>query len=160
MAEHFDLFGDPVPANRGGRGRPQHLPTHENRNKVSMLLALGWSNERIAAALNVTQPTLRKHYFSELKFRDVARDRLNAAFMMKVWNEADAGNVGAMRLFAQLVDKNDIAVGHDSFYGAQRREAEEERPAKLGKKEQAAAEAETAGQGTGWGDDLIPHGKH
>ena len=55
---------------------------------------------------------------------------------------------------------DDIAVGHDSFYGAQRREAEEERPAKLGKKEQAAAEAETAGQGTGWGDDLIPHGKH
>jgi hypothetical protein len=78
-AKVFDLFGDPVPANWGERGRPEHIPTQKNRNRVSMLVALGWSVARIAAALFVTQPTLRKHYFSELKYRDVARDRLEAA---------------------------------------------------------------------------------
>lgn len=30
-----------------------------------MLLALGWNNERIAAALRITPPSLRRHYFSE-----------------------------------------------------------------------------------------------
>jgi hypothetical protein len=42
MVEIFDIFGDPMPANWGQRGRPQHVPTQQNRNKVSMLLALGW----------------------------------------------------------------------------------------------------------------------
>jgi hypothetical protein len=85
MDQIFDLFGDPVPANRGQRGRPEHIPTHQNRNRVSMLVALGLSNKRIAAALFVTLPTLRKHYFSELKYRDVARDRLDANPAAKLW---------------------------------------------------------------------------
>jgi DNA-binding NarL/FixJ family response regulator len=54
MGEILDLFGDPVPANWGQRGRPEHIPTQQNRNRVSMLVALGWSNKRIAAALFVT----------------------------------------------------------------------------------------------------------
>ncbi len=95
MSEIFDLFGDPVPSNWGGRGRPEHIPTQQNRNRVSMLVALGWSNARIAAALYVTQPTLRKHYFSELKFREVARDRLEAGVAMKLWEGVQAGNVSA-----------------------------------------------------------------
>jgi len=47
----FDLFGDPVSEYRPKGGRPQHLATQENRNKVSMLVAFGWNNERIARAL-------------------------------------------------------------------------------------------------------------
>ena len=79
----YDLFGDPIPANWGERGRPAHIPTQQNR--VSMLVALGWTNPRIAAALYITLPTLRKHYFSELKFREVARDRLMTGVAMKLW---------------------------------------------------------------------------
>jgi hypothetical protein len=33
----FDLFGNPVPGNHGGRGRLAHVPTLQNRNRVSML---------------------------------------------------------------------------------------------------------------------------
>ncbi len=38
-----------------------------NRDKVSLLLALGWSNVRIANAVGISAPTLRKCYRAELK---------------------------------------------------------------------------------------------
>jgi hypothetical protein len=107
MSEIFDLFGDPVPVNWGQRGRPEHIPTQQNRNRVSMLVALGWSNKRIAAALFVTLPTLRKHYFSELKFRDVARDRLNANLATKLWSLFMEGNVAAGKEFRKFLEVND-----------------------------------------------------
>lgn len=84
MGQIFDLFGDPVPSNWGERGRPEHVPSQQNRNRVSLLVALGWSNARIASALFITQPTLRKHYFSELKYREVSRDRLVAQLGVKL----------------------------------------------------------------------------
>lgn len=72
-----------------------------------MLVALGWSNKRIAAALYVTLPTLRKHYFSELKFRDVARDRLNSTMACKLWGLFMAGNVAAGKEFRSFLEIND-----------------------------------------------------
>lgn len=157
MSEAVDLFGDPVPANWRGRGRPEHIATRENRDKVTMLLALGWSNQRISAALSITPPTLTKHYKRELHFRDETRDRMEAAFAMRIWREIEAGNVGAMRLFQQFVERNDTAVGHASFYAGQRRDEEEAKKDKpLGKKEEARQAARTAGEGTEWGDDLSP----
>lgn len=110
MAEVLDLFGDPVPSNWGGRGRPEHVPTQQNRNRVSLLVALGWSNSRIADALFVTQPTLRKHYFSELKYRDVARDRLVAQVGVKLLDGVNAGNVSAIREFQKYLERNDLML--------------------------------------------------
>lgn len=108
MTERFDLFGDPVPENWGQRGRPQHIPTAENINKVTMLVALGWGNERIAAALDITPPTFRKHYFSLVKrLRSTARDRLDASFAMHLWKQVQEGNVGAQRLWLLFQDRND-----------------------------------------------------
>jgi hypothetical protein len=107
MGQIFDLFDDPVPANWGQRGRPEHIPTQKNRNRVSMLVALGWSNKRIAAALFVTLPTLRKHYFSELKYREVARDRLNANLATQLWSLFMDGNVAAGKEFRKLLEMND-----------------------------------------------------
>lgn len=105
--DDFDLFGDPVRLASGRRGRPAHVATQENRNKVMMLVAMGWSNDRIGAALHVSQPTLRRYYFSELKARQVQRDRMDAQRLMTVWKSASGGNVGAMRLFNQMLEKND-----------------------------------------------------
>lgn len=107
MDQIFDLFGDPVPTNWGGRGRPQHIPTVEYRNKVKLLLAFGWSNGRIANALAITEPTLRKHYFSELKFRSEQRDRMDASLAARLWKEVEAGSVSAMKEFRKLVEVND-----------------------------------------------------
>ena len=103
----FDLFGDPVPEGWGRRGRPEHVASQQNRNRVSMLVALGWSNARIASAMLITLPTLRKHYFSELKFRDVARDRLNANLATRLWSLFMEGNVAAGKEFRKLLEQND-----------------------------------------------------
>lgn len=73
-----------------------------------MLVALGWSNERVATALDITLPTLRKHYFSLIKrLRETARDRLDAAFAMHIWKQVQEGNVAAMRLWQAFLDRND-----------------------------------------------------
>lgn len=72
-----------------------------------LLLAMGWSNARIANAIGITQPTLRKNYFQELRARELARDRLEGARLDLAWELAKAGNVGAMREFAKLMERND-----------------------------------------------------
>lgn len=101
-----------------------------------MLVAAGWSNPRIAAAMFITQPTLRKHYFSELKFREVARDRLNANLMTKLWELFMAGNVAAGREFRDVLKDNDLMV-----FGQTQQPQKAEKPAKLGKKDAALVDA-------------------
>lgn len=147
--QRVDLFGDPVPANWGERGRPEHVASEQNRRKVSMLLALGWSNARIAAALFITQPTLRKHYFSELKFRDVARDRLDTTIAMRLWAGVEEGNVGAIREFRKLLERNDLMVGRPN--GSTAKPAAPKLPV-IGKKDAAREAARTNDPETTLGD--------
>lgn len=149
MGEIFDLFGERVTQAERKAGRPVHVVTPEKRNKVMILLALGWSNERIAGALAISLPTLRKHYFSELKARDVARDRLDATRFAIVWEQARGGNVGAIKELGRMIERSDLMHMRDAFG-----DAPETPNRALGKKEAAALEAETAGEGSEWGDDL------
>lgn len=149
MNRNFDLLGDPIPENWGGRGRPQHIPTLENRSKVRLLLAFGWLEQRIAQALRITPPTLRKHYFSELRHRDEARPALEANRIAMVYKAAAGGNVGAMKELGRLIERDELV--HP--LPAMARDAEE-KPEKLGKKEAANRAAHSAHQGTGWGDLL------
>jgi hypothetical protein len=69
---------------RAGDGvlRPEHIATQQNRNKVMMLLAFGWGQDRIARAMGIDPKTLRKNYSRELKFREPrpARCLRSAAF--------------------------------------------------------------------------------
>jgi hypothetical protein len=61
----IDLFGNP--ARSGLRGRPPHQPTDDTRLIVSTLIDLGWQRPRLAEALGITQPTLRRWYRNELR---------------------------------------------------------------------------------------------
>ncbi|TQS73977.1 hypothetical protein ERN12_02865 [Rhodobacteraceae bacterium] len=79
-----------------------------------MLLAAGWSNARIAGVIldprtgkSISEPTLKRHFRSELAIRGAARDRMVAEQMMRVWTSAQQGNVGAERLFGQMMERND-----------------------------------------------------
>lgn len=72
-----------------------------------MLLALGWSTIRIASAIGVTLPTLHKHYFYELRQQEAARDRLELRRLELAWDLAEGGNVGALKEFGKLVERND-----------------------------------------------------
>lgn len=153
MADVFDLFGDPVPPNWGERGRPQHVPTQQNRNRVSLLVALGWSPPRIAAALFVTAPTLRKHYFSELKFAQVARDRLVAQLGIKLLEGVNAGNVSAIREFQKYLERNDLMLYGQTAPQPRKQAADKPvKPSKIGKKAEEELAARSPNEGTPLGE--------
>lgn len=103
----FDLLGDPIPEGRGKRGRPEHIPTEEKRRLIIVLLAFDWSMEKIAAALNCTPPTLRKHYFRELRHREEARARVEAKLLGKLMAGAEDGKDGAIEKLFKRLEKGD-----------------------------------------------------
>lgn len=143
MSEILDLLGDPVPEHFGKRGRPPHVPTDEKRRLVMQLLAFDWAPERISAALSITPPTLRKHYFAQLKMRAEAKARVEAKLLDALMREAETGNVGAIDKYLKRMDKAaTVAVPASS--------AREE---KLGKKEQAKRAAKQAPTSS-WGELL------
>lgn len=145
MDPNVDLFGDPIPSNWGMRGRPEHIATDENALKIKVLLAEGWSNGRIAGALGITVPTLRKHYFSILGDRAKMRDRMKAAHLTKVYEKAIGdGDTGALRLLDQMIQRAELRP----------EQAPKPKPERLGKKQQADQDAkEKVGS---WGDVLPP----
>lgn len=51
------------------RGRPRHVPTPETRQRVQVLRESGATLLSIAAALNVSEPTLVLHYGGQLGCR-------------------------------------------------------------------------------------------
>ncbi len=104
----FDLLGDPIQPERG-RGRPQHAPTDEKRRIVVMLMAFDWSMERIAAALSITPPTLKRHYRMQLKVREDARARVEASALNALMKEVSAGNVSAIDKLLKRFDRHDLA---------------------------------------------------
>ena len=153
LSTSVDLFGNVIFDKPMGRGRPPFERTEENARKVSMLLAMGWSNSRIASVIrdprtgkSISEPTLKRYFRSELQVRAFARDQLRARQLMLAYAAAEAGNVGAMRFFETLVEKNDLmqAEARVARSGAQK-DAAPEKPERLGKKEldqQAAQDAE------------------
>lgn len=139
-----DLLGDPIPEGHGKRGRPPHIPTDRNRNKVRLLLAFGWRPPRIAAALRITGDTLRKHYFVELRQADEAKHALEAEHLSLVYEAAKGGNVGAMKELGRMLDKLNLVLA------TPRPDAEPDKRETLGKKAAATEAAQTAHKDTGW----------
>jgi hypothetical protein len=114
----IDLFGNVVFDEPRTKGRPAFERTDENAHKISMLLAMGWANTRIAGVVrdprtgkSISVPTLKRHFRAELKIRDFARDQLVSRQLMRLWGAAEGGNVGAERLFEKMVEKNDLMLG-------------------------------------------------
>lgn len=107
MDVNFDLFGHPVREGFGQRGRPPYEPTERDRNKVKLLLALGWSIPRIANGLGVSPATVKRYFRAELKARDGMRDRLEARRFEIAMEQANSGNVGALKLLGAMIEKND-----------------------------------------------------
>lgn len=108
MSENFDLLGDPIPEGFGRRGRPPHNPTTENRLKVRMLLAFDWDEGKIAKSLRITPPTLKKHYFRELRDADEARPALEGELIATTIREARAGNASMMKEAFKLLERHDL----------------------------------------------------
>ena len=164
-SKETDLFGNEVFAVKRKQGRPPFERTQENANKVSMLLALGWKNEEIAACVvdprtgkAISLPTLKRHFRAELAERHAARLRMEARKMQVCMDSAFSGNVGAMRLFEQLVEKNDRML-----IASQLPKGDQEKTTKaMGKKASALASARAVASSDGdedngsWGGLLSP----
>ncbi|MDA8259536.1 MAG: hypothetical protein M0Z99_28515 [Betaproteobacteria bacterium] len=69
-----------------------HKPTAETRSSVAALASFGVTSNEIAAHLGISQPTLRRHYRTELDTGAVAA---NAKVARALFNLATGGNVTA-----------------------------------------------------------------
>lgn len=142
MEPNFDLFGRPVREGFGKRGRPPYEPSEKDRNRVKLLLALGWSIERIGNALSVSGKTVQRYFSPELKARDAMRDQLDARRFEIAMEQANAGNITALRELSAMIDRNDRMEIERAMGEKPKDDAP---PAKLGKKlldEQRAANAD------------------
>ena len=127
-------------------GRPPHVPTEKDRKTVEAMASYGVPQDEIAEVLGVSAATLRRHYGGVLR---VAAIKANAKM--------------AESLFAQGLGKGPGALGAKCFWLKCRAGwteakalAAEASAGYASKKEAARGAAATAGQGTDWGDDLVP----
>ena len=121
------------------RGRPEFVPTDEQRERVQILRAQGMSQEAIASSLDIHKETLVRHFSVDL---DVAVAKKTAEVMMARFRSAIGGSVPAQNKFLELA-------------GAMppRPKAQPKGP-KPGKKEQAETEASAPPADAEWGNIL------
>lgn len=105
--------------------------------------------EEVAMALGISTPTLEKYFEAELLH---GRARKRAEAISLLYSSARKGNVSAQKKLVELTGTQAAAAAWEAA-------AVEGKPPpgrKLGKKEEQAIAASTAGHGTEWGDDLVP----
>ena len=120
---------------------PAHKPTAEDRQRVETMAGVGISEKDIALVLDVSEPTLRKHYRREL---DVGHIKANSAV--------------AASLYAKATGNGPQAVAAAIFWCKTRMGWRDPNSVMeiISKKEEASWAAKRAGLGTEWGDDLQP----
>jgi hypothetical protein len=152
LSQSFDLFGLPVDAGTGKPGRPRKEATVEDHNKIKMLLAIGWSVDRMASVVRMSAPTFRRIFFQELKEREFMRDRLYARRLELAFTNAEAGNIAALKELGRMLSEQDRFFAEAELMRLQSGD-KQEKPA--GKKAQMALAAKEAAKGSSqWGDDL------
>ncbi|QXZ79651.1 hypothetical protein [Rhizobium sp. L51/94] len=139
MTKSFDLFGDPIPEGFGKRGRPPHVVTAATKAKVILLMAIGRKDYEIALALGISEPTLRKNYREQLRSREEAKFKLEASRLLKLYEQVEEGNVAAIKEMGKVQERAEIDSG--PYAQRQAKVTKAEKPAKIGKKEQANIDA-------------------
>jgi predicted transcriptional regulator len=131
------LFG-PQPAERvRGRGRPAHVWDRQKSVRVCNLFACGHTVEMVAKVMGISQPTLRKVYFSEVGAREVMALKVKSEQLARLTDAAIGGNVAAEKALAGMIQAEQIKMV-DAHVKSRRGDAT---PAKLGKKEERQAAA-------------------
>lgn len=120
-------------------GRKPFKVTAALRRDVSLMKFDGWSDDRIAAQLAISRTTLLKHFPHELEFGADAVRRRQLANLDRMSKR----NVAASKALLARADINPTGVPPD--FGA----VSSDQP-KLGKKEAAEIDAQTAERGTSW----------
>ncbi len=126
------LFG-PQPAERvRGRGRPAHVWDRRNSVRICNLFACGHTVETVAKVIGISQPTLRKVYFSEVEQRDIMALKVKADQLARLTDEAIKGNVAAEKALAGMIQAEQLRLLGDAVQARGRTPA----APKLGKKDQ------------------------
>lgn len=118
------------------RGRPEFVPTDEDREKVQVLRAQGMALAAIAEALGIHYQTLNTHFSIDL---EVAVAKKTADMMMARYRSGMGGSVPAQNKFLE-------AAG-----AIPPKPSKQAKPPKIGKKEAAQVEAEAKPDDTEWG---------
>lgn len=130
------------------RGRPSFEPTLGQRQQVEQMVAFGMTHDQMARVVGIDPDTLRLHFEEEIA---TALARKRAAVAALLFRSAENGNVSAQKHLDVVLAR---VAAEAAFTGAE----PTVKGGKLGKKEEAAEAAITAGEGTAWGDDLQPEG--
>ena len=117
--------------------------------------AANWSRQEIAMEMAISVPTLAKYYQTELETGWI-RSKGRALDLLAA--SAKSGKVSAQIKLIALIDQSKPHWTTNSG-GPNSAGEGEEAVQELGKKEQQAEAAKTAGIGTEWGDDLISGAK-
>lgn len=109
----FDLLGQPVPKNKGCKGRPQHVATAENLEKAVLLYAMRKTDAEVAAALGITVPTLKAHYFSRAELQSIRRNArafVEGELLARLSRDSLAGKTGATEKLLKRLDKAGLSA--------------------------------------------------
>lgn len=112
------------------------------------------SQDEIAAAIGISVPTLTKYFDAELTH---GRAKKRAEVVELLFSAARKGNVSAQKKLHEITGTQAAAAEWEVAEGVAK---PPQASRKLGKKEEQAIAAQTAGLGTEWGDDLVPGTTH
>lgn len=130
----FDLFGAPVEQIKERWGRPNFQKNPKNQLLVATLKAKGWSQDRIARYLRCDIKTLRKHFSRELQ---AGSDLIEGQALEVLVSQMRLGKLSAVRQVLAMTDQGRAAPPPAPEV------EDEDRPEKLGKKEQLDQAAQT-----------------
>lgn len=151
----FDLLGHPVPRNKGRKGKPEHVATPENLEKIILMSAQGRCDRDCAAAIGVSINTMKKHYLTRPEIQRVRRNSklfVEGELLARLNRLSQAGNVGATDKLLKRIDKAALGPAIPVRVA---------KPVKLGKKEERKIAAKYAGNdGSDWGELLNPDRAH
>lgn len=134
------LFG-PQPLERvRGRGRPAHVWDRQISVRICNLFACKHTVEKVAQVIGISQPTLRKVYFSEVAAREVMDLKVKSEQLARLTDAAIAGNVTAEKALAGMIQAEQIKQldQHVKARGGSRTPA----APRVGKKEEQLAAAQ------------------
>lgn len=132
-----DLFGNPVRARKGMRGRPPKELTEKDLDALEAGLVRGWSRQRIADALDIGLSTLKRNFGPILSGAGTAPDRLKLAIYAATVRKALGGDMAAVRQLRQMITEDERAE-------LERRLEDNPAPEKIGKKQMMRQDAEEA----------------
>lgn len=133
-------------------GRPSHQPTEKDRKTVQSMTSFGISQMDIAEVLGISDRTLRKYYAREIAIGATVANSAVAQTMFQI--ATTSANASA----AVAAGKWWLACRAGWKPATTEMQDRASAPEATGKKAQQARDAETAGSGTEWGNDLVTPG--